>query len=176
MKVSALIRLAVLVTAFAPVAAWPQSPPELAEAKGTIAGSGADPARIGYSIRVPKGANLNRLGEVQDSYSHRYNSFVSWQVQVEKSPVRTLEAAVQDSTIPGRRSKPEGSEVEGGYQVVLRPTSSDVVDAEVRAYQIGAGGAVRARCSGPAKAVTTLIEVCRTLKVLPPAPATSNPL
>jgi hypothetical protein len=173
MKVTALIRLAVLVTAFTPAAAWPQSPPalELAEAKGTIAGSGADPARIGYSIRVPKGANLNRLGEVQDSYSHRYNSFVSWQVQVEKSPVRTLEAAVQDSTIPGRRSKPEGSEVEGGYQVVLRPTSSDVVDAEVRAYRIGAGGGVRARCSGPAKAIATLIEMCSTLQVVPAAPA-----
>jgi hypothetical protein len=176
MKVAALIRFAVLVTAFTPAAGWPQSPPELelAEVKGTIAGSGADAAPVGYTIKVPKGANLHRLGQVQDAYSRPYNSFVIWQVHVEKTPVRTLEAAVKDATTPGRRSKPEGSEVEGGFQVVLRPTSSEVVDAEVRAYKIGTGGAVRARCSGPAKAIATLIEMCSTLKVLPAAPA--NPL
>ena len=168
---------AAVLLALAAPAAGVQSPPalELAEVKGTISGSGSDAAPVEYTIRVPKGANLHRLGEVQDAYSHPFNSFVIWQVQIEKTPVRTLETALKDSTIPGRRSKPEGSEVEGGFQVVLRPASPDVVDAEVRAYQIGAGGGVRARCSGPAKAITTLIEMCRTLKVLPAASAT-NPL
>jgi hypothetical protein len=177
MKVAALIRFAVLATAFTPTAGWPQSPPdlELAEARGTIAGSGADAAKVGYSIRVPKGANLHRTGEVQDVYSRPFNSFVIWQVQVEKSPVRTLEAAVKDSTIPGRRSKPEGSAGEGGFQVVLRPTSPEVVDAEVRAYKIAGSDGVRARCSGPAKALTTLIEMCSTLQVLPAGSPTSSP-
>jgi hypothetical protein len=92
---------------------------------------------------------------------------VSWQVQVDKTPVRTLEDAVKDSTIPGRRTKPEGSAVDGGFQVVIRPISSDVVDAEVRTYKIGANAGVRARCSGPAKAITTLVDMCSTLQVLP---------
>ena len=170
-----ITRRTVLLLALATPAAWPQSPAlELADAEGTIAGSGGDSSRVRYTIRVPKGANLHRTGEVQDIYSRPFNSFVIWQVQVEKSPVRTLEAAVKDSTIPGRRSKPEGSAVEGGFQVVLRPTSSDVVDAEVRAYKIGGSDAVRARCSGPAKALETLIQMCSTLQVLPAA-ATSSP-
>jgi hypothetical protein len=165
----------VLLLALATPAAWPQSPPalELADAEGTIAGTGGDSARVRYTIRVPKGANLHRLGEVQDVYSRPFNAFVIWQVQVEKSPVRTLEAAVKDSTIPGRRSKTEGSAVQDGFQVVLRPTSPDVVDAEVRAYKIGGSDAVRARCSGPAKALETLIQMCSTLQVLPAA-ATST--
>jgi len=172
MKVASLIRSAVLVLAFAPTAARPQSSAlELADAEGTLTGGG-DAVRVRYTIRVPKGANLNRTGEQRDAYSHPYNSFVSWQVQVDKTPVRTLEAAVKDSTIPGRRTKPEESEVDGGFQVVLRPTSSDVVDAEVRTYKMGADGAVRARCSGPAKEIATLIEMCATLRALGAASAT----
>ena len=164
-------RRAVLLLALVAPAAWPQSPAlELANAEGTIIGGG-DLNRIRYAIRVPKGANLNRTGEQRDAYSHPYNSFVSWQVQVDKTPVRTLEDAVKDSTIPGRRTKPEGSAVDGGFQVVIRPTSADVVDAEVRTYKIGAGAAVRARCSGPAKEVATLIAMCSTLQALPPASA-----
>jgi hypothetical protein len=62
--------------------------------------------------------------------------------------------------------------VDGGFQVVIRPTSADVVDAEVRTYKIGAGAAVRARCSGPAKEVATLIAMCSTLQVQPAASAT----
>ena len=165
----------VLLLALATPAAWPQSPPalELADVEQSIIGGG-DLARVRYTIRVPKGANLNRTGEQHDAYSLPFNSFVIWQVHVEKSPVRTLEAAVKESTIPGRRAKPDGSTVEGGFQVVLRPTSPDVVDAEVRTYKIGASGAVRARCSGPAKAVTTLLEMCSSLQVLPAAPAPAN--
>jgi hypothetical protein len=175
MKVPALIRSAVLVLTFATTTAWPQSPPalELADAEGTIAGTGGDSSQVRYTIRVPKGANLHRTGEVQDVYSRPFNSFVIWQVQVEKSPVRTLEAAVKDATIPGRRSKPEGSAVEGGFQVVIRPTSPDVVDAEVRAYKMSGSDAVRARCSGPAKALETLIQMCSALQVLPAAAASS---
>jgi hypothetical protein len=170
-----ITRRTVLLLALITPAVWPQSTDlELAEAKGTIAGSGADAAKVGYAIRVPKGANLHRTGEVQDVYSRPFNSFVIWQVQVEKSPIRTLEAAVKDSTMPGRRSKPEGSAVEGGFQVVIRPTSPDVVDAEVRAYKIGESGAVRARCSGPAKALEILLQMCSALQVLPAA-ATSGP-
>jgi hypothetical protein len=162
-----VIRRAALVLALATPAAWAQSPaPELADAQGTITGGG-DAVRVRYAIRVPKGANLNRTGEQRDAYSHPYNSFVSWQVQVDKTPVRTLEDAVKDSTIAGRRTKPEGSAVEGGFQVVIRPTSPDVVDAEVRTYKIGANAGVRARCSGPAKAITTLVDMCSTLQVLP---------
>jgi len=163
------IRRTILVLALVAPAAWPQPPAvELANVEGSLIGGG-DLSRVRYTIRVPKGANLNRTGEQRDAYSHPYSSFVSWQVQLEKSPVRTLDAAVKDSTIAGRRSKPEGSEVEGGFQVVLRPSSSDVVDAEVRAYKIGPTGAIRARCSGPAKAIDTLIEMCSSLRVLPPA-------
>jgi hypothetical protein len=158
---------ATLLLALATPAAWAQSPAlELADAQGTITGGG-DAARVRYTIRVPKGANLNRTGEQRDAYSHPYNSFVSWQVQVDKTPVRTLDAAVKDATIPGRRTKPEGSAVDGGFQVVIRPTSPDVVDAEVRTYKIGANVGVRARCSGPAKALETLVEMCSTLQVLP---------
>jgi hypothetical protein len=162
-----ITRRAVLILALATPAAWAQSPaPELADAQGTITGGG-DAARVRYAIRVPKGANLNRTGEQRDAYSHPYNSFVSWQVQVDKTPVRTLEAAIKDSTIPGKRTKPEGSAVDGGFQVVLHPSSADVVDAEVRVYRIGANAGVRARCSGPAKAISTLTEMCSTLQVLP---------
>jgi hypothetical protein len=164
-------RRTVLLLALAAPAAWPQPAPELADAEGTITGGG-DAARVRYTIRVPKGANLNRTGEQRDAYSQPYNSFVSWQVQVDKTPVRTLEDAVKDATIPGRRTKPEGSAVDGGFQVVIRPTSADVVDAEVRTYKIGAGAAVRARCSGPAKEVATLIAMCSTLQVQPAASAT----
>jgi hypothetical protein len=168
------VRRTVLFLALVTPAAWPQSPAlELADAEGTITGGG-DAARIRYTIRVPKGANLNRTGEQRDAYSYPYNSFVSWQVQVDKTPVRTLDAAVKDSTIPGRRTKPEGSAVDGGFQVVLRPSSSDVVDAEVRTYKIGEGAAVRARCSGPAKELSTLIEMCSTLQVRPAAPAANE--
>lgn len=160
-----LVSRTILLLALAAPAAWPQSPTvELAGAEGTLIGGG-DLNRVRYTIRVPKDANLNRTGEQKDVYSRPFNSFVSWQVQVEKSPVRTLDAAVKDSTIAGRRSKPEGSEVEGGFQVVLRPSSADVVDAEVRAYKVGPNGAVRARCSGPAKAIDTLIEMCGALRV-----------
>ena len=160
-------RRAVLLLALVAPAAWPQSPAlELANAEGTIIGGG-DLNRVRYAIRVPKDANLNKTGEQKDVYSRPFNSFVAWQVQVEKSPVRTLDAAVKDSTIAGRRSKPEGSEVERGFQVVLRPSSPDVVDAEVRAYKIGANGGVRARCSGPAKAIDTLVEMCGALRLLP---------
>jgi hypothetical protein len=167
-----IMRRTVLLLALAAPAVWPQSPAlELADAEGTVTGGG-DAVRVRYTIRVPKGANLNRTGEQRDAYSHPYNSFVSWQVQLDKTPVRTLEAAVKDSTLPGKRSQPEGSAVDGGFQVVLRPSSPDVVDAEVRTYKIGAGAAVRARCSGPAKAITTLIEMCSTLQVQPAAAAT----
>jgi hypothetical protein len=159
-------RRAVLLLALAAPAAWPQPALELADAQGTLTGGG-DASRVRYTIRVPKGANLNRTGEQRDAYSHPYNSFVSWQVQVDKTPVRTLEAAVKDSTLPGRRSKPEGSAVDDGFQVILRPSSDDVVDAEVRTYKVGANAGVRARCSGPAKAVATLVEMCSTLRVLP---------
>ena len=159
------IRRTILLLALAAPAAWPQSPTvELAGAEGTLIGGG-DLNRVRYTIRVPKDANLNRTGEQKDVYSRPFNSFVTWQVTVEKSPVRTLDAAVKDSTIAGRRSKPEGSEVEGGFQVVLRPSSADVVDAEVRAYKVGPNGAVRARCSGPAKAIDTLLEMCGALRV-----------
>ena len=158
---------AALLLALATPAAWAQPPaPELADAQGTLTGGG-DAARVRYTIRVPKGANLNRTGEQRDAYSHPYNSFVSWQVQVDKTPVRTLDAAVKDSTLPGKRSKPEGSAVDDGFQVILRPSSDDVVDAEVRTYKIGASAGVRARCSGPAKAIATLVEMCSTLRVLP---------
>ena len=168
------VRRTVLFLALVTPAAWPQSPaPELADAEGTITGGG-DAARIRYTIRVPKGASLNRTGEQRDAYSYPYNSFVSWQVQVDKTPVRTLDAAVKDSTIAGRRAKPEGSAVDGGFQVVLRPSSSDVVDAEVRTFKIGEGAAVRARCSGPAKELTTLIEMCSTLQVRPAPPAANE--
>jgi hypothetical protein len=160
-----LIRRSVLILALAAPAAWPQSV-ELADVEGTLIGGG-DLNRVHYTLRVPKEANLNRTGEQKDVYSRPFNSFVSWQVQVEKTPVRTLDAAVKDSTIAGRRSKPEGSEVEGGFQVVIRPSSDDVVDAEVRTYRVAANGAIRARCSGPAKAVATLIEMCSTLQVQP---------
>jgi hypothetical protein len=161
-----ITRRAVLLLALATPAAWAQSPAvELADGQGTITGGG-DAVRVRYTIRVPKGANLNRTGEQRDAYSHPYNSFVSWQVQVDKTPVRTLEAALKDS-IPGRRAKPEGSAVDGGFQVVLRPSSADVVDAEVRTYKIGGNAGVRARCSGPAKEITTLIQMCSTLQVSP---------
>ena len=161
------IRRTTLVLALAAPAAWPQSPTvDLGDVEGTLIGGG-DLNRVHYTLRVPKGANLNRTGEQKDVYSRPFNSFVSWQVQVEKTPVRNLEGAVKDSTIAGRRSKPEGSAVEGGFQVVIRPSSDDVVDAEVRTYKVAANGAIRARCSGPAKAVTTLIEMCSTLQVQP---------
>ena len=164
---------AALLLALAAPAAWPQSPPavELADAEGTIAGTGGDSARVRYTIRVPKGANRHRTGEVQDVYTRPFNSFVSWQVQIEKSPVRTLEAAVKESTIPGRLFKPEGSAIEGGFQVVRRPTDPSVVDAEVWTYKVGAAGGVRAQCSGPAKALATLAEMCATLQVMPAASA-----
>jgi len=163
----------VLLLALAAPAAWPQSPPtlELADAEGTIAGAGGESARLRYTIRVPKGANLHRTGEVQDVYSRPFNSFVSWQVRIERSPVRTLEAAVKESTVPGRLFKPEGSAIDGGFQVVRRPTDSSVVDAEVWTYKIGAAGGVRAQCSGPAKALATLAEMCATLQVAPAASA-----
>jgi hypothetical protein len=162
-----LIRRTVLILALAAPAAWPQSPAvELGDVEGTLIGGG-DLNRVHYTLRAPKGANLNRTGEQKDVYSRPFNSFVSWQVQVEKTPVRTLEEAVKDSTLPGRRSKPEGSAVEGGFQVVIRPSSDDVVDAEVRTYKVAANGAIRARCSGPAKAITTLVEMCSTLQVQP---------
>ena len=173
MKIAAPIRFAVLVTAFGPTGAGTQSPPalELAEVKGTISGSGTDGAPVGYTMRVPKDANLHRTGEVQDVYTRPFNSFVGWQVQIEKSPVRTLEAAVKESTIPGRLFKPEGSAIEGGFQVVRRPTDPSVVDAAVWTYKIGAAGGVRAQCSGPAKALATLAEMCATLQVAPAASA-----
>ena len=166
-------RRAALLLALAAPAAWPQSPPtlELADAEGTIAGAGGESARVRYTIRVPRGANLHRTGEVQDVYSRPFNSFVSWQVRIERSPVRTLEAAVKESTVPGRRFKPEGSAIDGGFQVVRRPTDPSVVDAEVWTYKIGAAGGVRAQCAGPAKAVATLAEMCATLQVAPAASA-----
>jgi hypothetical protein len=42
-----------------------------------------------------------------------------------------------------------------------------VVDADAWTYKIGAAGGVRAQCSGPAKALATLAEMCATLQVLP---------
>lgn len=163
--------LTLLVVLAAP-AAWPQSlTPELQDVKGTIQGVGSDAARVGYSIRVPKGANLGRTGEVQDVYSSRYNSFVSWKVQVEKTAVRTLDAAVQESTVPGRLFKPEGAAIEGGFQVLRRPTSDSVVDAAVWTYKVTDAGGVRAQCSGPAKALETLAQMCASLQVTPAASA-----
>jgi hypothetical protein len=165
-----------LLLALAANAAWPQSPSlELADAKGTIRGTGADSAPVGYTIRVPKGANLHRTGEVQDVYSSRYNSFVSWTVQIEKSPVRTLEDAIKESTIPGRLFKPEGSAVAGGFQVRRQPTDSSVVDAAVWTYKVGDAGGVRAQCSGPAKALDALAEMCATLQVGPPGAGALTP-
>jgi len=164
-------RRAALLLALAAPAAWPQSPAilELADAEGTIAGAGGESARVRYTIRVPKGANLHRTGEVQDVYSRPFNSFVSWQVRIETSPVRTLEAAIKESTVPGRLFKPEGSAIDGGFQVVRRPTDPSVVDAEVWTYKIGAAGGVRAQCAGPVKALATLAEMCATLHVAPAA-------
>ena len=153
--------------------AWAQPlSPELEEVKGTIAGAGADAGRIGYSISVPKGAYLIRTGEWLDRYSSRYNSFVSWKVQVETSPVRTLEAALKDATSQGRSLKPEASAIEGGFQVVRRPTSDSIVDASVWTYKVGAAGGVRAQCSGPAKALDALVAMCATLQTGPAPPAT----
>ena len=143
----------------------------LEDVKGSVAGLGADAGRIGYAIRVPKGAYLIRTGERQDLYSIRYNSFVSWKVQVEPSAVRTLEDALTDATIPGRLVKTEGSAIEGGFQVVRRPTSDSVVDASVWTYKAGEGGGLRAQCSGPVKAVATLAAMCATLRVVPVASA-----
>jgi hypothetical protein len=161
--------LTLLLVLAAPTA-WPQSlTPELEDVKGAIQGTGADAARVGYTIRVPKGANLHRTGELQDVYTSRYNSFVSWKVQIEKSPVRTLEAAVQESTVPGRLFKPEGSAIEGGFQVLRRPTSDSVVDAAVWTYKVSDAGGVRAQCSGPARALDTLVQICATLQVVPVA-------
>ena len=167
---TAFTRHAVLLLALAAPAAWPAIPHPSWRMRRERSRAAATRMRVRYTIRVPKGANLNRTGEQRDAYSQPYNSFVSWQVQVDKTPVRTLEDAVKDATIPGRRTKPEGSAVDGGFQVVIRPTSADVVDAEVRTYKIGAGAAVRARCSGPAKEVATLIAMCSTLQApLPPS-------
>src|SRR5258705_219583 len=121
------VRRTVLLLTLATPAAWPQPALELADAEGTITGGG-DAARVRYTIRVPKGANLNRTGEQRDAYSQPYNSFVSWQVQVDKTPVRTLEDAVKDATIPGRRTKPEGSRVDGGMAAhVLTSHGLDVL-------------------------------------------------
>jgi hypothetical protein len=157
-----------LMMVLASAAAWPQPlSPELEDVKGTIAGVGADAGRVGYTIRVPKGAYLTRIGEFQDLYSSRYNSFVSWKVQVVASPVRTLEAALNDATTPGRSVKPDASAIEGGFQVVRRPISDSVVDASVWTYKVGELGGVRAQCSGPAKALDALTAMCATLQVVP---------
>jgi hypothetical protein len=163
------VELTMLLVLAAP-AAWTQSlSPDLEDAKGTIAGAGVEGGRIGYAIRVPKGAHLHRTGELQDVYSSPYNSFVTWKVQVETSPVRTLDAALKESTIANQLFKPEASTADGGFQVVRRPTSPSVVEASVWTYKIGEGGGVRAQCSGPAKAVDALVAMCATLQVTPPA-------
>jgi hypothetical protein len=157
-----------LVMVLGAAVAWPQPlSPELEDAKGTIAGAGAEGGRVGYTIRVPKGAYLIRTGELRDLYSSRYNSFVSWKVQIETSPVRTLEAALKDATLSGRSVKPEASAIEGGFQVVRRPTSDSVVDASVWTYKVGASGGVRAQCSGPVQALDALVAMCATLQVVP---------
>jgi hypothetical protein len=157
-----------LAMVLASAVAWTQPlSPELEDVKGTIAGGGAEGGRVGYTIRVPKGAYLIHTGEWRDVYSSRYNSFVSFNVQVERSPVRTLEAALKDATPSGRNVKPEASAIEGGFQVVRRPTSDSVVDASVWTYKVGELGGVRAQCSGPAKAVDALVAMCATLQVVP---------
>jgi hypothetical protein len=161
MKVPLTLMLAL---AAIPARAQPLSP-ELEEVKGTLVGGGADAGRLGYVMRVPKGAYLVRTGEQRDLYSIRYNAYVSWKVQVETSPVRTLEAAVKEATIPGRPVNPEGSAIEGGFQVVRRPTSDSVVEASVWTYKVGEGGGLRAQCSGPVKGVDALAAMCATLQV-----------
>ena len=151
--------------------AWPQSlSPELEDVKGTITGVGAS-GRVGYAIRVPKGSHLIRTGEYRDLYSSRHNAYVSWKVQIMTSPVRTLEGAREDATIAGQPVKAEASAIEGGFQVVRRPTSDSVVDASVWTYKVGEVGGVRAQCSGPAKALDTLMAMCATLQVGPAAAA-----
>jgi len=161
-----------LLLVLAAPAAWSQSlSPELEDVKGTVTGSGAAAGGVGYTIRVPKGASLHRTGALQDLYSKWHDPFASWKVQVEATPVRTLEAALKESTTSGHLFKPEGSAVEGGFQVIRRPTSSSVVDAAVWAYRVGEQGGVRAQCSGPAKAIDTLVDMCASLKLVPAAPA-----
>jgi hypothetical protein len=161
-----------LLLLLAAPAAWAQSlSPELEEVKGTVTGPGAAAGGVGYTIRVPKGASVHRTGTVQDLYSKWHDPFASWKVQVETTPVRTLEAALKESTVSGRLFTPEGSAVEGGFQVLRRPTSSSVMDAAVWAYKVGEQGGVRAQCSGPAKAIEALTEMCSSLKLGPPAPA-----
>jgi hypothetical protein len=157
-----------LVMVLGSAVAWSQPlSPELEDVKGTIAGVGADGGKVGYAIRVPKGAYLIRTGDRQDQYSSRYDAFVSWKVQIEPSPVRTLEAALKDATPPNRTIKPEASAIEGGFQVVRRSTSDSVVDGSVWTYKVGELGGLRAQCSGPAKAVDALVAMCSTLQVIP---------
>ena len=72
-----------LLLALAAPAAWPQPPaPELADAKGTIAGFGGDAARVGYTIRVPKGANLHRLEELKGDRKGQYSIRINDQWQI----------------------------------------------------------------------------------------------
>jgi len=161
-------RLTLVVMILGSALAWPQSlSPELEDVKNTIAGVGAAGGKVGYTIRVPKGAYLIRTGEWRDLYSSRHDAFVSWKVQIETSPVRTLEAALKDATPSSRTVKPEASAIEGGLQVVRRPTSDSVVDASVWTYKVGELGGVRAQCSGPAKALDALVAMCATLQVVP---------
>jgi hypothetical protein len=164
--------LLTLVMVLGSAVAWAQPlSPELEDVKGTIAGVGAEGGRVGYAIRVPKGSYLIRTGEVRDQYSSRHDAFVSWKVQIETSPVRTLDAALKDATPPSRTGKPEASAIEGGFQVVRRSTSDSVVDASVWTYRVGELGGVRAQCSGPAKALDALVAMCATLQVVPASSA-----
>jgi len=76
-----------------------------------------------------------------------------------------MQAAAQEATVPGMLETVEPAKVEGGFEIVKKPTAG-AVGAEVWVYRNGRKAQARARCSGPAKQLAVLREMCGSLKVV----------
>jgi hypothetical protein len=146
--------------------AWAQPKPalELEEGKGVVKGFGDAPS-ASYTVRVPKGARADRSNDHIHNYTLDINSMISWLVQVDRTNVASLQAATQEATVPGMLETVEPAKVEGGFEIVKKPTSG-AIGAEVWVYRNGRKAQVRARCSGPAKQLAVLREMCGSLKVV----------
>jgi hypothetical protein len=136
---------------------------ELEETKGVVKAFGDAPSAA-YAIRVPKGANANRTNAYDHTFDLAINSMISWVVEVDRTKIATLEAAAKEATVPGMLYSVEPSKVDGGFQIVKKPTSG-AIGAEVWTIRNGKKSQARARCTGPAKELATLIEMCGSLRV-----------
>jgi hypothetical protein len=159
----AAVAAALVAIGFGPLASAQQKPLELEETKGVVKAFGDAPS-AGYSMRVPKGAKPNRTNDYDHTFELPINSMISWVVEVDRSAIARLDAAAKEATVPGMLYSVEPSKVEAGFQIVKKPTSG-AIGAEVWTIRNGRKAQVRARCTGPARDLATLLEICGSLKV-----------